>query len=293
MDQQPVAPQAPAPATAPASQPPASLPPIPESWPGAWGLYKYSKQIVLRNWGVLLTLFVFNILLGSIGRSFNTDVTLLLDIVSVGISVATFKVYISNIQGRTLTLGNALASIKPMLVVKLIVNYIFLAISLAVAFILLIVPGVLLLPRIILAPYLVVTRELGPLKAIQASWDITKDNTGKVWGVIGATIAMALLMITIIGIPFALYFLFMYGAAFIILSEFLFKQQPAADVTAPVAPVVTAPAAPVESAPASPTPTAPVTPAADPASAVAPTEPAAAVSQPATPAEQPPQPPVA
>jgi hypothetical protein len=254
MDQQPVAPQSPALATAPASQPPASLSPIPESWPGAWGLYKYSKQIVLRNWGVLLTLFIFNIILGSIGRSFNTDVALLLDIVSVGISVATFKVYISNIQGRTLTLGNALASIKPMLVVKLIVNYIFLAIALAVAFILLIVPGILLLPRIILAPYLVVTRELGPFEAIQTSWDITKSNAGKVWGVIGVTIAMALLMITIIGIPFALYFLFMYGAAFIILSEFLFKQQPAA---------------------------------------VTPAEQAATVPQPAAPAEQPPQPPVA
>lgn len=280
MDQQPAAPQAPTPAAT--TQPPASLPFIPESWPGAWGLYKYSKQIVSRNWGVLLTLFIINIVLGSGGRYSHRGVGIVLDIVSVILSVATFKTYYSNTQGRTLTFGGALASIKPLVAIKLIANYILLAITLGIAFILLILPGILLLPRLFLAPYLVVTRELGPVEALRTSWDITKDNAGKSWGIIGATIAMALLAITIIGIPFSLYFLFMYGAAPVILSEFLLKQRPAVSAATPVAPVE--PAAPTT--PAEPVTIAPATPAAAP-TLISP-EQAVAVPQPAAPTDQPP-----
>ena len=46
--------------------------------------------------------------------------------------------------------------------------------------------------------------------------------------------AMALLMITVIGIPFALYFLFMYSAANALLYGFIARAHPAnADAVAP------------------------------------------------------------
>jgi uncharacterized membrane protein len=124
--------------------------------------------------------------------------------------------------------------------------FILIALSIVASAVLFIIPVFFVLPRLALAYYFLIDKHMGVIEAYKASWHATKGNAGKVWGIIGATILMALLMITIIGIPFSIYFLIMYSAVFAVLYEFLGKTQP----TAPAAPAPAAvPAAPAAAPP--------------------------------------------
>jgi membrane-anchored glycerophosphoryl diester phosphodiesterase (GDPDase) len=111
-----------------------------------------------------------------------------------------------------------------MVVLKYIANAVIITLLLAIAFVLLVVPFFFVLPRLVLAPYFLVDQKLGPIVATRRSWQATKGHAGKIWGIIGASLAMALLAVTIIGIPFAIYFLFMYGAASALAYDFVAKQ---------------------------------------------------------------------
>ncbi len=226
MDQQPVTPQEPAQQT--------PLPLVPETWPGAWGAYKYSKEAIKRNWVVLLVLILISGIVSSIlEKSLGQSGQLLSSLFSIYISVVTMVAYFITVRGGAISWGDVLTKTAPVVYLKYFVNIIALGLSLAVAFLLLIVPGIILLPRLIFAPYLLVDKKLGPLEAMSKSWEISKGHSGKVWGVIGANIAIALLCVTIIGIPFSLYFLFMYSATFYVLYEFI-TTKTSVDIAAPV-----------------------------------------------------------
>jgi uncharacterized membrane protein len=62
-----------------------------------------------------------------------------------------------------------------------------------VGFLLLIVPGLFLLRRYILAPYFLVDKELSINEALNQSAAFSKKYSGAVWGLIGVTILISLL----------------------------------------------------------------------------------------------------
>lgn len=241
---QPISPTA-APATSPAPAA-AALPGIPDTWPGATGLYKYSKQAVKVNLGTIGLLWLidvaigggFNIILRGSGGLFSLICGSLL-------TAALILTYFAGIKGQRLDIGEAFSQALP-LWLNMIGVTLLVGISVVISFVLLIIPFFFVLPRLVLAQYFLVDKNVGVMDAYKASWDRTKGHTGKIWGVILLAVGMAILMVTIIGIPFSIYFLLMYSAALAILYKFLDKAAPA--VTAvPVAP--TAPptaAAPVQ-----------------------------------------------
>ena len=213
------------------------LPNVPNPWPGAWGAYKYSKQAVQRNWGAILGLALISIFLSGVPAVFlgkaGRPIGELLSTISY---IALITAYLASVRGQKISFGAALKTgLDPMTFLKCVGALLVIGLGLGFLFILLIVPGVIVLPRIILAPYFLIDRKLGPLEAINVSWEATKGHSGKVWGTIGATVAIALLALTIIGIPFAFYFLFMYGAVQALLYEFISRTQPAAAALGAVA----------------------------------------------------------
>lgn len=214
---------------------------IPITWPGAWHIYKYSKQAVKRNWGILLVLFIADSLVSLITHVILGKVpglALLVNyLVSFIIQIVTIVILIACVRGRKISFGEALKSVKPILYLRYFCNILLLAFVLFGALLLLIVPFFIVLPRLLLTPYFLVDKNMGPLEAIRASWASSKGNVGKLWGIIGATLAMTLLVITIIGIPFALYFIFMYSAAYAVLYEYI-TQSENKTTPASVAPVV-------------------------------------------------------
>lgn len=229
---------APPPAAKPAE---ATLPNVPATWPGAFGLYKYSKAAVKINLGTIIGLYLLGAVLNAILRAtlkVPGDIIYLL--IGGLLTSATTLTLLSSARHQVISFGNALSKgVKFWL--RMVVLSILVGIVLIISFLLLIIPFFFVLPRVSLAFYYLVDKDMGFMDAFKASWDNTKGHSGMIWGVIGASFAMALLMVTIIGIPFAIYFLVMYNAAWALLYEFINKQ-PAAQPVAAAVPAPTPPA---------------------------------------------------
>lgn len=201
-----------------------SLKKLPHEWPGAFGLYKYSKQAVQINLWTLVFIGLLNIgvsiLLQILFKErFGNVVSYIIGGLS---TAATTIVYLASIKGRQITVETAIKQALPFWLRMLVLN-ILITFALVGSFLLLIVPFFFVLPRVLLANYYLVDKNMDPLDAFKASWHATQGHNSKIWGIIGANVAMALLVVTVIGIPFAIYFLIMYSAAFALAYAFLPK----------------------------------------------------------------------
>lgn len=199
---------------------------VPHTWPGAFDAFKYSQSVVKYNLGTLLWLFVLNCIISLVLPPFDKYFsfplpTILSYVISAVLSVASVFVYLAGSNGRKLSLENSLRSCKPEVLIRLFLSSIVVSLLCAGALLLLIVPFFFVFPRVMLTPYFLIHQNLGPLAAIRASWETSKGHAGKVWGVVLASIVMVLPAITIIGIPVAIYLLFMYGAAPVILYRYI------------------------------------------------------------------------
>ncbi len=224
----PVPPPAVTPVAAPAASPPVSqpLPSVPETWPGAFGIYKYSRDVVRLNIVPILVFSLFNLIVGGslewkLGRSGGVISFLLGNIAEVCLIL----LYFAGVRRQHLSLGETLNKSLPLLL-KMIGLSILVGLSLVVSFLLLIIPFLIVLPRLTLAPYFLVDKNMGILEAYKTSWSASKGYSTKVWGIIGVSILMAMIMLTLIGIPVAIYLLIMYGASMAVLYEFINKQHP-------------------------------------------------------------------
>lgn len=227
----------------------------PSQWPGAFGLYKTAKQATLVNWQASLLLillsfaasFVLSMAGGNDTASAIYNIAQLVSLlIGVFLSVTATIIQLRNVASQKIRLGQALSESGERFFAMLgsMIISMFLLFG---SFILFVIPFFFVLPRLALTPYYVVAQNLGPLAAIKASWSKTAGHSGKVWGLIGVAFLFSLLMITIIGIPFAAYLLFMYSSAYALLYSWIEKassQTNSAQPTAPVAP--TAPAAPTQ-----------------------------------------------
>ncbi len=197
-------------------------------WPGAWKLYQYSKQAVLINWQTILGLLAVSILISLMIEALfpkeSNATNLLINLISVAFGVILTSAYLASSRGKSISFEESFSVLKPMLYLKYLAVTLISGLLSFLSLILFIVPFFFVFPRILMAPYLVVDKGTDPVEAIQASWNMTKEHVGKIWGIIGATLAMSLLALTIIGIPFALYFLFMYQVAMILLYRYIQKK---------------------------------------------------------------------
>ncbi len=233
-----------------AAQTGSPLPGGPAEWPGAFGVYKYSKKAALLNLEALVILWFMTIAIDVICSIYQPAQVsnIVLQVLFAPILAAQTLAVIAGVRGQHLSLGEALGKGLAFWL-KVIVLLIVLGLIAAASLLVFIIPFFFIMPRLSLSHYFLIDKKLGIIESVQASWNATKGSAGKVWGIIGATVLMVLLMITIIGIPFAFYFLFLYSAAFGVLYEFLNNSKPAA---APV-PAAASPAPPAApQAPAAP-----------------------------------------
>ena len=78
--------------------------------------------------------------------------------------------------------------------------YIVVGLVILVGFILFIVPGLFMIRRYMLAPYVMLDRKVGISEAMNQSAELSKLNTGAIWGVIGVMFLIGLLnVIPLIG----------------------------------------------------------------------------------------------
>jgi hypothetical protein len=217
---------------------------LPDSWPGGFGAYKYSRDVVRTNMGTVAGLIVLSLvvslLFGGRSTSHPNGLSIISDLVNVWVNAALVITFLAGIKSTKIDFVDSLKQ-GGSLFLKFLGLSILSSIILIVSFLALIVPFFFVMPRIILAPYFMVDRNLGPIEALKASWNETKDHSGKVWGIVGAALVMAILVIVLIGI----YFLIMYSAVLAVLYAYLQKNKSSEAPVAVAAPVPEAPAAPV------------------------------------------------
>jgi hypothetical protein len=195
-------------------------------WPGAFGAFKPSREVVRKSIGTLIWLAVLDVVInlvlsillkivfGNVGGSTIYDV----GSIFIGAFFAVTQVYVllKGVNGNRVELNEAINEAKPFWMRMVMLNLLIVVTVLA-GLILLIIPGIYFALRLSLAPYFLVDKNMDVMEAYKASWDATKGNLGKMLGVIGVYILMILPTITIIGVIATVYLTFMYGAVYALL----------------------------------------------------------------------------
>jgi hypothetical protein len=75
---------------------------------------------------------------------------------------------------------------------RLFVLLILASLMVIAGLILLIIPGIIIFGRIVMAPYFMADKDSGILDSLKASNELSKNNTGKVWAAIGVTVLIAI-----------------------------------------------------------------------------------------------------
>lgn len=202
-----------------------------DHWPGAIQSFKLVKPYVkTRIWdfisvigiGIALSLIIEIILSGlikqSLPRTIVNDIASL--IIGAFLQAAIIKMYYDVLLAKDFTLSSALnygfKRLIKMIGILIIVN-----VLIVVSLVLLVIPFFFVLPRLYLAPYYLIKNDSTLNQALAASWHSTHHNLKPVWGVLVLNIGIALLFLTIIGIPLAIYWGVINTASFAYLTLYL------------------------------------------------------------------------
>jgi hypothetical protein len=199
-----------------------------QSWPGAVGIYKQSAAAVMKNSGPVLILFVPSTLLSLFLNLLQRDKTpnkytwlilLVGSLVSLWLQLGLFKLCIEGSKNKLLSLSQAMRTASRLYVDGFILTVLVSAL-LILSIVALVVPFFFVAPRLLLAFYYLIDRELGPIDSVKQSWNDSKGHTMEIYGVVLLSIGFAILSIIIIGI----YFSFMYQAATALLYLYVTKK---------------------------------------------------------------------
>lgn len=192
-------------------------------WPGAFGIYKRSKEAMMVNIypfiGLIAIYMLVSIVLSTgLGLDDTSIVKNLLDLLlGSAATVAFVKLIMAGIRNQKMALGDALKSCFSVVTLKMVGLTILTVLIALGSFLLLIVPFFFVVPRIALSYYFMVDKNMGVFDSISASWNATKGSIGKVWGITGVSILFALAILIIVGI----YLSIMYAAAYGLLYTYL------------------------------------------------------------------------
>jgi uncharacterized membrane protein len=228
------------------AQPPTPSP-VPAQWPGAFGAFKPSREVVRRNLSTLVILvlvsFGISFVLSMLQSGFSPSRThsdgnlLAYNVAGLGvlfqalssllaafINGAQVQTYLAGLRGQSIEFNQA-ATVGWQNIWKMFALNLLVGLTVLGGLILFIIPGIIFAVRLSLAPYFLIDQNLDPVAAYKASWNATKGNSGKIWGIIGVNFLMILPIITIIGILATVYLLFMYSAAMAVLYEYLLRRR--------------------------------------------------------------------
>jgi hypothetical protein len=195
---------------------------FPKEWPGAFAIYKLSRERVRQNLEPLILLAVLpiglNFVIGFVlGMIMDTNTANGLSqcasfVISVYFTVVTTRAYLLAARKKQVNFEQAL-KIPSSLFWRMLLLNLLVIVSVVGGMVLLIVPGIIIALRLSQATYYLVDQDLGVREAYKASWNATKGHLGKLWGLIGVGFLMLLPAITIIGIIATIYLFFMYSLA--------------------------------------------------------------------------------
>lgn len=201
----------------------------PTTWPGAFGIYSKSREAVMLNINALIICIAISIGASIVFEMFfganNSSLPSLLSyLVGLIITPVTAVLYINGIKGQKISPKDSFDFISNNLMNIVLTQIVVAALS-ALSFMFFIIPYFFVGPKLSLAMYYAVNQKMEVGDALKASWNNTTGHVGKIYGIIGVYLLIALLVITIIGIPFAIYLGFMYSASIAVLYSYIDDQK--------------------------------------------------------------------
>lgn len=185
-------------------------------WPGAFGIFKSSRDVVRRNLSTFFALVLFAVIINMVlalffpneGDTNNATANLAGYLLSVWPSTAIVIAVLASLRDEAISATDALQEAVRFYLRTLALGILTLLITI-ISVLALVIPVFFVYPRIMLAPYFLVDRDLGPIEALKASWEETRGYSTKVWGVVAVNVLFGVLMFVLVGI----YLVFMYLAA--------------------------------------------------------------------------------
>ena len=204
---------------------------VPKEWPGAFGLFKYSRAAVGFNLWTVILLYVFMIIVAAVFEGvFQVSADNSSPIIKLGYnlalsvtSIAFAAAMLAGVNRQKISFTESFTRLKLKTYVNAILNSMLVTLILILSLLALIVPFFFVVPRLMLCQYYIIEQNMGPIEAFTASWNASKGHVGKVYGIYGVTLLFILVVITIIGIPVAIYLFAAYSAAFALLYKYLIE----------------------------------------------------------------------
>lgn len=150
-----------------------------------------------KNWKLFLELAFFSFIVTSFVKIpfavfirediFASALTLVLGVI---IEAGTIKIVLSSVDGKKSRFLDVFSAYR--LFFKYLLASLLYGLFVAVGFVLLIVPGIIVAVRLSFIPYIVVDKKLGPIEAIKESWKMTS----------GKTVSLLLFYLTLLGVCF-------------------------------------------------------------------------------------------
>ncbi|RTK93754.1 hypothetical protein EKI60_05420 [Candidatus Saccharibacteria bacterium] len=119
-------------------------------------------------------------------------VALILGIISLVLQTMALGLVLKAAQDKTANL-NELTETARKFTLKYLGLSILSGLVIVLGFVLLIVPGFIAITRLFLAPYVMVSENLGVVESMKRSSELSKGNAGAIWGVIGVTILLGII----------------------------------------------------------------------------------------------------
>lgn len=119
-------------------------------------------------------------------------VALILGIISLVLQTMALGLVLKAAQDKTANV-NELTETARKFTLKYLGLSILSGLVIVLGFVLLIVPGFIAITRLFLAPYVMVSENLGVVESMKRSSELSKGNAGAIWGVIGVTILLGII----------------------------------------------------------------------------------------------------
>lgn len=205
---------------------------ISSDWPCAFKIYSISKAAVKYNRNLIIGLMAlaafveiaYVVYSEHSKTSFsNSAVYYLVEFILIIFQYMILYVILQGSKANKINLDQTLTVIFKK-VINIIVCSFILSIIFLASIILLIIPAFFIIPRIYLAVYYVIDKDMDPISAIKTCWHDTRNNVLKLYEILGVNILILILALTIVGIPFAIYFGFYYYGASTVYYRYISSQ---------------------------------------------------------------------
>jgi len=189
-------------------------------FPGAFSLLRPSAQAMILNIWTFLALFtialVYSIISNFSENQTGSPVMMLLSLGSLVLNIMVAPAYVitqlQSAKEKEISFGDAVREGLPY-VFRIFFLQLLTLVLVVIGLVLVIVPGLFAVQRLLLAPFYLVDKDLGIIEAMKASATDSKKYSGAVWGLIGASVAFALPVFTIILTPVSIVLLLAYICA--------------------------------------------------------------------------------